>query len=109
MDETTTNATQQQNLAQNTQHMCPNCGYCPCCGRANARPYFAPYPYWPYWGQVWWGVPYQVTCGGLQQQQQNIGLGMQNNQGMSTQLVGASSLANGTAAQFPNVTYTLNS
>lgn len=27
---------------------CPNCGYCPHCGRSNARPIWpAPYRYWP--------------------------------------------------------------
>lgn len=30
-------------------HPCPNCGYCPCCGRANSapRPLFVPVPVYP--------------------------------------------------------------
>ena len=43
---------------QQTQHVCPNCGYCPCCGRKSpAVPYYPPWPGgaqpyigdWPTW------------------------------------------------------------
>lgn len=41
--------------------VCPCCGYCRHCGRANAQPAFVPYypyqptavPYYPY---PWWGI-----------------------------------------------------
>lgn len=34
---------------QQTQHVCPNCGYCPCCGRINnpVVPYYPPWPEYP--------------------------------------------------------------
>lgn len=42
------------------QHVCPNCGACPHCGRGGYRTY--PYPYYT---QPWWGIyppmpPYYV-------------------------------------------------
>ena len=37
------------------QHVCPACGYCPCCGRGTAAG-----PYWPYAGPIWFS-PYKVT------------------------------------------------
>lgn len=48
------------------QHACPNCGYCPHCGRSNTP--IRPAPYWvrPYW-EVPYGPPrigeYRVTYG----------------------------------------------
>lgn len=46
----------QQNYQGEQQHVCPNCGFCPCCGRRNgqyAYPYpYTPYPY-PYTGPYW--------------------------------------------------------
>ena len=39
------------------QQVCPNCGYCPCCGRRWGQPY---QPYWPPYG-VWSGTP-QNSC-----------------------------------------------
>ena len=34
------------------QHVCPNCGYCPCCGRRNLTvdPYV---PYYPPYTPIW--------------------------------------------------------
>jgi hypothetical protein len=43
---------------------CPNCGYCPTCGRSNTPPqgyYPQPYPSWPYWGPYYYG-PFTVTA-----------------------------------------------
>jgi hypothetical protein len=52
---------------QHTESACPNCGYCPHCGRSNApvmpwrpAPYYPAYPYWgvyPNYGPVY-GAPY---------------------------------------------------
>ena len=38
----------QYQATQSAQHVCPNCGYCPCCGRRNLTvdpyvPYYPPY------------------------------------------------------------------
>lgn len=42
-------------------HPCPNCGYCPCCGRV-ARPLFIEWSYYPQY--PWWPVPSgQLTSG----------------------------------------------
>ena len=30
-------------------HICPNCGYCPCCGRPYGNWNFPHYPTYPYW------------------------------------------------------------
>jgi len=35
-----------QQQAQEPASKCPNCGYCPTCGRSNGSHY--PYPTWPY-------------------------------------------------------------
>lgn len=44
---------------QETEDRCPNCGYCPTCGRANARyPWTYPVPYSP-----WWTITYPGTGG----------------------------------------------
>lgn len=37
---------------------CPSCGACPTCGRGayQTRPYWQPYPYYPYYHNgYWWG------------------------------------------------------
>lgn len=34
------------NYQSGQQHVCPACGYCPCCGRKNAVP-VPSYPPWP--------------------------------------------------------------
>lgn len=39
---------------------CPNCGYCPTCGRPQNIPYYPTYPYQP---GPWYGNPWIVTCG----------------------------------------------
>jgi len=50
---------------------CPNCGYCPCCGRGVPH-YFQPYNPWnpwtpsPYPGPVWIGYTPTTTTGVLQ-------------------------------------------
>lgn len=50
------------NKSQETnQHPCPNCGYCPACGRGyNFTPYPNqwPYPYYPY---PYWDTTTQTT------------------------------------------------
>ena len=33
------------------QHACPNCGYCPHCGRSNLSP-MHPWPIYPWWGII---------------------------------------------------------
>lgn len=38
--------------------VCPNCGYCPCCGRPHYQPSYQPY-YTPYWG-----IPSYTNGGG---------------------------------------------
>ena len=44
------------------QHVCPNCGYCPCCGRRQeARPYD---PWYPWTQPSPWAQPYWVDTGG---------------------------------------------
>lgn len=42
---------------ENEDKKCPNCGYCPTCGRSNNNIYIRPYPYYP-WAQpyVTWGT-----------------------------------------------------
>lgn len=44
---------------ENEDKKCPNCGYCPTCGRANndTNIYIRPYPYYP-WAQTYvtWGT-----------------------------------------------------
>ena len=30
-----------------TEHVCPACGYCPCCGRRNPQPFYPWYPVYP--------------------------------------------------------------
>lgn len=48
----TRNATNEpeDNMSQNHAGVCPNCCYCPTCGRSNFTPwrvyYQPPYPYW---------------------------------------------------------------
>jgi hypothetical protein len=59
---------------------CPNCGYCPTCGRSNTPPQadwtYRPTPTWPYWQPfyVTWGdtstaapppITYTTTIGGF--------------------------------------------
>lgn len=60
---------------QQTQHVCPACGYCPCCGRSRYYPPLNPpwpgYPH-PYIGDIpsWYTPmptpyylpPYTITC-----------------------------------------------
>ncbi len=54
-----------------TPKPCPNCGYCPCCGRGAGWPYYQqPYNPWnpwapPYPGPVWIG--YTPTTTGVTQ------------------------------------------
>ena len=37
-------------------HVCPNCGYCPHCGRGGYRPMpWYPQPYWPWY--IWTTTP----------------------------------------------------
>jgi len=38
---------------------CPNCGYCPHCGRSN-NPYPYTYPYYPSYPNEWWQTPYRI-------------------------------------------------
>ena len=50
--------------------VCPNCGYCPCCGRPNYPYWMGPYwyrPYFPYtdplyYGPIWTMTSPNVTC-----------------------------------------------
>ena len=44
----------EQYKALKTKETCPNCGYCPHCGRS-AQPYY-PQPYYPV--TPWWQAPY---------------------------------------------------
>lgn len=59
-------ARQEKALAEQHKALCPNCGHCPTCGRANQQ--FVPVPYYPYWywqqptNGPWWR--YSVTSGG---------------------------------------------
>ena len=49
---------QQEAYKAAQQRTCPNCGYCPCCGR--------PYANFNYPTQPYWGWPYPMTgptCG----------------------------------------------
>lgn len=41
-------------------HPCPNCGYCPCCGRANSAPWptYIPVPVYP---APYYPAPYYPT------------------------------------------------
>jgi hypothetical protein len=50
------------------QHVCPACGYCPCCGRKNAVP-VPSYPQWPGYPSPYDPIPFwppytpTYTCG----------------------------------------------
>lgn len=46
-----------------TNERCPNCNYCPHCGRSEQTyaPYYAPRTY-PL-GHAWWQSPWTITCG----------------------------------------------
>jgi len=43
---------------QQPQHVCPNCGYCPCCGRRDQ--YAQPWPSYPY-PYIGDGIPWTTT------------------------------------------------
>ena len=58
----------QEALDYSKTHVCPNCGYCPCCGRKNPTvPYYPPWPGYPepYIGDypIWPNYPLpQIWC-----------------------------------------------
>lgn len=40
-----------------TAHACPNCGYCPACGRSDRQPYPYQQPIYPAWPRLPWEAP----------------------------------------------------
>jgi hypothetical protein len=50
-EQSTQNWTGDPNYAPQPRHVCPNCGFCPCCGRRKYEVAPYPYPYAPY--QPW--------------------------------------------------------
>ena len=55
-----------QGSYQDFFHTCPNCGYCPHCGRGGYRTYPYQPPYVPYTTPIWYGTTTgTTTCGGL--------------------------------------------
>jgi len=51
-------------MGKKNHDTCPNCGYCPTCGRANRpAPYWPqPYPYYrPWWYDGWVGGTYNTS------------------------------------------------
>ena len=48
---------------QQPQHVCPACGYCPCCGRGGTPVPYYPSPYVPPYQPTYpWYSPYTITC-----------------------------------------------
>ena len=59
MTKPSTTAPEPSNIGP-VQHSCPNCGYCPHCGRSNVQPWpMTPWPSYP--SYPWWYPPYTVT------------------------------------------------
>jgi hypothetical protein len=60
-----------ENQNQNQQSVCPNCGYCPCCGRSRFAqpqyPWTQPYITWGTSGQLIQQPNAQVTTTGQSQ------------------------------------------
>jgi len=52
----------QEALEYSKTHICPNCGYCPCCGRRTpySQPYYPPYYPYPFYSQPE-EDPYRIT------------------------------------------------
>lgn len=49
-----------QGHAHISQQVCPQCGYCPCCGRPRGNFNYPTYPTWPYYPGPYYQGP---TCG----------------------------------------------